>query len=139
MDLVRVYLYAEAYYSGAEYKDDIWIKKSSYEKLKNVFPEEISCGDLDGKFSEVMGEVSIQDDWHTDEEYARVGIALCDGCYLENDLERLYEDNGLDWETEQKEIREYFRGLDMWVSITVNIPRSKIQELLDFAEKLKSK
>ena len=26
MELVRVYLYAEAYYSGAEYKDDIWIK-----------------------------------------------------------------------------------------------------------------
>ena len=62
MDLVRVYLYAEAYYSGAEYKDDIWIKKSSYEKLKDVFPEEISCGDLDGKFSEVMGEVSIHND-----------------------------------------------------------------------------
>lgn len=43
------------------HEDNIWIKKSSYEKLMDIFPEEISCGELDGKHSEVMGEVDVQD------------------------------------------------------------------------------
>lgn len=37
MELVKVCVYAEAYYSEATYEDEIWIKKSSYEKLKNIF------------------------------------------------------------------------------------------------------
>lgn len=139
MELVNINLFAEGYYSGSTYEDNIWIKKSSYEKIMNIFPEEISCGELDGKYSEVMGKVEVQNDWNTDEEYAKAGIALSDGYCLENYLEGLYEENGLDWEEEQKEIREYFREIDMWVDITVNIPRSKTQELLDFVEKLKSK
>ena len=43
MELVNVCLFAEGYY-GRTYEDNIWIKKSSYEKLKDVFPEEISYG-----------------------------------------------------------------------------------------------
>lgn len=54
MELVNVNLFAEGYYSGSTYEDNIWIKKSSYEKLANVFPEEISCGELDGKHDEVI-------------------------------------------------------------------------------------
>lgn len=37
MKLVNVNLYACGYYSKSEYKDNIWIKKFSYEKLKDVF------------------------------------------------------------------------------------------------------
>ena len=79
MELVNVCLFAEGYYSGSTYEDNIWIKKSSYEKLKDIFPTEICCGELDGKFSEVMGNVEIQDDWHTDEEYSKAGDAKHDG------------------------------------------------------------
>ena len=32
MELVNVNLYAYGYYSEATYEDNIWIKKSSYEK-----------------------------------------------------------------------------------------------------------
>ena len=53
------------------------------EKLRDIFPTEIGCGELDGKFSEVMGNVEIQDDWHTDEEYSKAGDAKHDGDYLE--------------------------------------------------------
>ena len=73
MELVNVNLYAEGYYSGATYEDNIWIKESSYEKLRDIFPTEISCGELDGKHSEVMGEVEIQNNWHTDEDFAKAG------------------------------------------------------------------
>lgn len=93
MELINVCLFAEGYYSGSTYEDNIWIKKSSYEKLKDIFPTEICCGELDGKFSEVMGNVDIQDDWHTDEEYSKAGDAKHDGDYLEWELKDLYKDN----------------------------------------------
>ena len=34
MDLVFISVYAEAYYSKAEYYDSFWIKRASYEKIK---------------------------------------------------------------------------------------------------------
>lgn len=37
MDLVNVCLYAVGYYSTTTYEDNIWIKKSSYEKLEDIF------------------------------------------------------------------------------------------------------
>lgn len=136
MELVNVNLYAMGYYSEATYEDNIWIKKSSYEKLRDAFPLQIYCGELDGKYSEVMGDVEIQNDWHTDEEYAKAGIAKCDGDYLKNELIDLYGANNLDWKSEQKEIKEYFNSLDVWKSVIVNIPSSKEKELLEFVENL---
>ena len=136
MELVNVNLYACAYYSGSKYEDNIWIKKSSYEKLKDVFPEEISCGELDGKHSEIFGDVEIQDRWETDEDYAKAGIASCDGDTLENSLIDLYNENGLDWEEEQKEIKEYFDNLDVWEDVTVSIPSSKKIDLMAFVDTL---
>lgn len=137
MELVNVCLFAEGCYSGRTYEDNIWIKKSSYEKLRDIFPTEISCGELDGKHSDVMGEVEIQDDWQTDEEYAKAGDAEHDGNHLECELEDLYEDNNLDWDLEQKEIKEYFDNLDVWEEVTVTIPSSKKTKLMEFVETLK--
>lgn len=74
MELVNINLFAEGYYSESTYEDNIWIKKSSYEKLMEVFPKEISCGELDGKYSEVMGEVEVKDYSYTDEYYAKMRI-----------------------------------------------------------------
>lgn len=137
MELVNVCLSAEGWYSGRTYEDNIWIKKSSYEKLKDVFPKQIGCGELDGKFSDVMGDVEIQDTWVTDEDYANAGIAERDGDYLEWELTSLYEDNNLDWEAEQKEIKEYFNSLDVWEEVMIRIPSSKKSELMEFVETLR--
>lgn len=136
MELVNVCLYAEGYYSGSTYKDNIWIKESSYEKLKDKFPVKVGCGELDGKHSEVIGDVEIQNSWKTDEDYAKAGFTKCDGDYLEWRLRDLYEENGLDWKTEQKEIKEYFDGLDVWVEVNVEIPSSKKDELLKFVNSI---
>lgn len=136
MELVNINLFAEGYYSGSTYEDNIWIKKSSYEKLMDVFPEEISCGELDGKYSEVMGEVEVQDYSYTDEYYAKNADASHDGDYLEWSLRDLYESNGLNWEEEQKEIKEYLSHLDLWEDVTVSIPVSKKAEFYSFIGKL---
>lgn len=136
MELVNINLFAEGYYSGRTYEDNIWIKKSSYEKLMNVFPEEISCGELDGKYSEVMGKVEVQDYSYTDEYYAKNADIAHDGDYLELSLWDLYELNGLDWEEEQKEITEYLRHLDLYEEVTVSVPHSKVEKLMKFIDNL---
>ncbi len=136
MELVNVNLFAEAYYSGRTYEDNIWIKKTSYEKLMSVFPEEISCGELDGKHSEVMGEVEVQDYSYTDEYYANNADITNDGDYLELSLRDLYESNGLDWVEEQKEIIEYLSHLDLYEEVTVSVPHSKVEELMKFVDNL---
>ena len=136
MELVNINLFAEAYYSGRTYEDNIWIKKSSYEKLMGVFPKEISCGELDGKYSEVIGEVEVQDYSHTDEYYAKNADIVHDGDYLEWSLRDLYESNGLDWVEEQKEINEYLSHLDLYEEVTVSVPHSKVKELMKFVDNL---
>lgn len=137
MKLVNVNLYACGYYSKSEYEDNIWIKKSSYEKLKDIFPKEISCGELDGKHSEIMGDVEVQDEWKTDEEYSSAGISKCDGDFLKYSLMDLYDENNLNWNDEQKEIEEYFDRLDVYEDVTIRIPLSKKEELMEFVQKLK--
>lgn len=136
MELVNINLSAEGYYSERTYEDNIWIKKSSYEKLMDVFPKEISCGELDGKYSEVMGEVEVQDYSYTDEYYAKNADASHDGDYLEWSLRDLYESNGLKWVEEQNEINEYLSHLDLYEEVTVSVPHSKVKELMKFVDSL---
>lgn len=136
MELVNVCLFAEGYYSGQTYEENIWIKKSSYEKLQDVFPEEIGCGELDGKHSDVSGDVEVEDEWETDEDYAKAAFPESDGDFLEWELKDLYEKNNLDWETEQKEIKEFFSALDVWVEVTLKVPSSKKTRLLKYVQKL---
>lgn len=136
MELVNINLFAEGYCSGRTYEDNIWIKKSSYEKLMDVFPEEISCGELDGKYSEVMGKVDVQDYSYTDEYYAKNADVAHDGNYLELSLWDLYDSNELDWVGEQNEINEYLRHLDLYEEVTVSVPHSKIEELMKFVDNL---
>lgn len=135
MELVNINLFAEGY-SGRTYEDNIWIKKSSYEKLMDVFPEEISCGELDGKYSEVMGKVDVQDYSYTDEYYAKNADVAHDGNYLELSLWDLYDSNELDWVGEQNEINEYLRHLDLYEEVTVSVPHSKVEELMKFVGNL---
>lgn len=132
MELVNINLFAEGYYSGRTYEDNIWIKKSSYEKLMDIFPEEISGGELDGKYSEVMGKVDVQDYSYTDEYYAKNADIAHDGDRLEWSLRDLYESNGLDW----VEITEYLSHLDLYEEVTVSVPHSKVEELMKFVDNL---
>ena len=136
MELVNINLFAEGYYSGSTYEDNIWIKKSSYDKLMEVFPQEISCGELDGKYSEVMGEVKVKDYSYTDEYYAKNANTINDGDYLEWSLRDLYESNGLNWVEEQKEITKYLSHLDLYEEVTVSVPHSKVEELMKFVDNL---
>lgn len=136
MELVKANLYAYAYYSGVEYEENIWIKKSSYEKIKESLPTEVYVADIDGKYSETEGKVTVTTEFASDKEYAIEGKLECDGENLRWELESVYKDNDLDYESEQEEIAEYLNGIDVYEKVTVKIPRSKVTELKTYAEKL---
>lgn len=136
MELVKVNLYAYAYYSGVEYEENIWIKKSSYEKIKECFPTEVYIADIDGKYSETEGKVTVKESFKSDKEYAIEGKLECDGESLKLELESVYENNNLDYEFEQEEIAEFLNSIDVYEKVTVKIPRSKVTELKTYAEKL---
>ena len=95
MELVKVNLYAYAYYSGVEYEENIWIKKSSYEKIKECFPTEVYIADIDGKYSETEGKVTVKESFKSDKEYAIEGKLECDGESLKWELESVYENLSL--------------------------------------------
>lgn len=81
-----------------------------------------------------MGEVEIQNNWHTDEDFAKAGRSEGDGDCLELELIDLYNEHGLDWDAEQDEIDEYFDGLDIWKDVTITLPESKIPALRKYAD-----
>lgn len=136
MELVKVNLYAYAYYSGVEYEENIWIKKSSYEKIKESLPTEVYVADIDGKYSETEGKVTVNESFKSDKEYAIEGKLEYDGEYLKWELKNIYDDYDLDYESEQEEIAEYLNSIDVYEEVTVKIPRSKVTELKTYAEKL---
>ena len=136
MELVKVNLYAYAYYSGVEYEENIWIKKSSYEKIKECFPTEVYIEDIDGKYSETEGKVTVKESFKSDKEYAIEGKLECDGENLKWELKSIYENYDLDYESEQEEIERYLNIIDVYEKVTVKIPRSKVSELKTYAEKL---
>lgn len=136
MELVKVNLYAYAYYSGVEYEENIWIKKSSYKKIKESLPTEVYVADIDGKYSETEGKVTVNKSFKSDKEYAIEGKLEYDGEYLKWELKSIYDDYDLDYESEQEEIERYLNSIDVYEKVTVKIPRSKVAELKTYAEKL---
>lgn len=136
MRLINISLYAEGYYSGSTYEENRWIKADSYEKIKDDLPEEIYCGELDGKYSEVCGDVEIQDWFETDEDLIKSGDGACDGQRLRYKMVEIYEKHNLDFQSEEKEIEDFLNSLDRCVEVTVNIPLSKKDKLHEYVELL---
>lgn len=138
MDLVFISVYVEAYYSTAEYYDSFWIKRSSYEKIKNNLSDELYCGELDGKHSEIMGNINVCEYACTEEEYAtEAHEAVQDGCRLESYLKDLYSNVNIDFKQEQQEINKFFENIDADEKVILRVPRSKVNDLVEYADNLK--
>lgn len=139
IDLVEISLNAAAPYSGNEYYEHYWIKKESYEKIKEDMPSETSIPELDGKFSEVSGDIIVEEyGYNTDEEYAKAGKISTfdnDGEELKCLLSDLYNDAGLDFDSEQSEINEYFNSLDCYTDLTVRVPESLVPGIKELVER----
>ncbi len=139
MNVVNLCFYAEGYYSGQTYEENVIISEELYEKIKDRVSEmEVYIDELDGKHSEVLGEIDIQPcnekdipEWYTN--------ASNDG---EKFRERLYyicEDLGLDLNSDEENVDEYIETLDYNIDVTVSIKKSDKDKLLKFVENLKNK
>ena len=148
MDIVKLNVYAEAYYSGATYEEDVVISKNLYEKIKTELDEYdsennenasgIYVGELDGKHSEVEGDLSI-------EVYSEDEVADCDW-NLNEDGDRLYykvkdicDEKDLDLDEDIKAVKEYLKNVDSYVEISIMAKKSNVDKIKEYAESLEQK
>ena len=154
--LIYLNLHAEAYYSGAEYNEIIFITPEDYRKYfckdsfdtraeldiaKDIWHEkEISVGELDGKHSNVIGDVYVDffEEQDIREQYSKPSN---DGNFLINEM--LYSMNIVTWNEMQKIKEEIQANVDklvkevgLYVDVTYRVPEHKIAELNEFVVNL---
>lgn len=132
MDLIYINVYAYSFISGYDYYDGFWLKRSSYNKIKENIPEKIYCEEL-----EVMGEISVDEETLTESELANEIPCEQNGNCLKKCLEGLYEAVDIDFEKEQQEISKFFDDIDTYKTITVRVPKSKVEDLINYVDSLK--
>lgn len=153
--LIYLNLHAEAYYSGAEYDETIFITPEDYRKYfcngdktvdafkhasENWHCKEISVGELDGKHSDVHGDVYVDffEEEHIRNQYSKPSN---DG---ENLINEMLNSIGFSNWKEMQEIKNSIvenadrlaREVGIFVEVNYKIPAEKVAELNAFVEKL---
>lgn len=148
MDIVKLNVYAEAYYSGATYEENVVISKSLYEKIKTELDEYDSdnnenargvyVGELDGKHSEVEGDLSV-------EIYSEDKVADCswdlneDGDMLYYKVKDICDGNDLDLDKDIENVKEYLKNVDSYVEIYIRTKKSNVDKIKEYVESLEQK
>ena len=137
MDIVNLNFYAEGYYSGSTYEENITVSKEFYEKIKDKVEEmEVCVYELDGKHSTTYGNIEVQScneediiDWweetKNDGSFFYSELSWICQCYFNLDLDK-----------EIKEVEEYIDSLDTYVEIEVRVKKSQMDKLVEFMHKL---
>ena len=136
MNVVNLCFYAEGYYSGQEYEENITISEDMYENIKHEIDDmQVYISGLDGKHSEVLGDIDIQPceennikDWYLETKN--------DGESFWERLQEVCKAKGLDIVKDVEEVKNYINRLDFNVEVTLTVRKSKVGELIAFAEKL---
>ena len=137
MNVVNLCFYAEGYYSGQEYEENVTISEEMYEKIKDEIDNmKVYISDLDGKHSEILGEIDIQPceeneiaDWYSDTKN--------DGDSFWEELQEVCKSKGLDIVKDVEEVENFIKSLDFCIEVTLNVRKSKVDELKAFADTLK--
>lgn len=125
MNLVKISLQAEGYYSGQTYEETIFLLEDDYKLLEqDVTKFEIYIGELDGKHSEVKGYITLTIINEKEQENYNFEV--------ENDSDYLYDGlhdvtNDLDKLIDKAE--DYISTIDSMTTITFNVRKSKVEEL----------
>lgn len=137
MDIVNLCFYAEGYYSGSTYEENITVSKEFYEKIKDKVEEmEVCVYELDEKHSTTYGNIEVQScneediiDWwektKNDGSFFHSELSWICQCYFNLDLDK-----------EIKEVEEYIDSLDTYVEIEVRVKKSQMDKLVEFMHKL---
>ena len=142
-------VYAEAYYSGSTYEEDVVISKSLYEKIKDElwqYSDEnedenakgIYLGELDGKHSNVEGYINIV-------QYSEDKVSDC-SWNLNEDGDRLYykvkdicNEKDLDLDADIKSVQSYLKNVDSYVEISLTVKKSNVDKIKEYAKSLDQK
>lgn len=139
---VAIYFELQAcgYYSGAEYQEDIVILLEDYKDgiaagyinadIDDDY--EISVGELDGKHSNVDGTVSVTF-LSKDNLMKDLGESCKDSNYLKYEL---FNGNTSKCEELEKKFEDYYESLEHLVEVKVSIPKSKVEQLREYAKTL---
>lgn len=146
MEVVKINLYAEAYYSGAEYSEDVVISRNLYEKIKGELDEydygkhdddarEICVGELDGKHSETSGYAAIEE--FSEDEIQNANWELNnDGNCLYHTIKRICDEKNMDLDSDIKVVKEYLDNMDSMVTISVTVKKSNVDKVMALANNL---
>lgn len=144
---IKICLSAEAYYSGKTYEEEVVLLTEDFlnyiysnVELIDIDDEEfdttITICELDGKFSEVTGYISIK--YLSESEMSDSGIDR----YLNEDWDGhelfnyIFEYNEELINKCNSNLKEYMSKVDSYVNVTVKIKESQKQLLDDFIKKL---
>ena len=139
MNIVKLKVFGEGYYSGATYNEVIYLFEEDYNKIEKFVPKSIWISDLDGKYSEqeedVYIEVILEKDLLTrnfEDKDENDGDSLL---YCVED--ELYK---TDYNIHEmvKNANTYINKLDTVVPVTCYIKKSKKSELRKIVDKLNS-
>lgn len=148
MDIVKLNVYADAYYNGPTYDEDVVISKSLYEKIKadldkydsknNKTAKGIYIGELDSKNSEVEGYLSV-------EIYLEDEVADCDwnlnedGGMLYFKVKDICDKKNLDLDEDIKSVQDYLKNVDLYVEISIIVKKSNVEKVKEYVKSLEQK
>lgn len=158
---ISIDAYAKACYSEAEYSERLMLTTDDFIKYfcsgetidtdaglieemhKRLDDLDITVYELDGKFSEVSADITV-DAWTEEDliEYYDGSNDDDEGKIIEALAEKLkikYSDQAEFAKTIKGNIEALVNTLDFKESITVSVPRSKVAELRTFVDKLNNK
>lgn len=133
MNLVKISVYAEGYYSGQTYAEEYFIKEESYNRLKEEIDNiDIYIGDLDGKHSEVPADLQIE--VFSEEMLLKSNIEemIQNSDDLACELIPIYNKIGLDFIQELSGIDKYLSELNTYITFKATIKKSQRKLVEDF-------
>ena len=125
MNLVNINVYGGGYYSGSSYEESIFLLEEDYKELgKDLDGIEVYLGELDGKHSEVYGEVYV--------EIITEEMQKTYNFNKNNDGEKLYdliEELSPNSKNMIKRAKKYIETLDSLVDITFTVKKSQVEKI----------
>lgn len=132
MNLVNINVYGEGYYSGNSYEETIFLLEEDYKELgKDLDGIEVYLGELDGKHSEVYGEVYV--------EIITEEMQKTYNFNKNNDGEELYnliEELSSNSKNMIKRAKKYIETLDSLVDITFTVKKSQVEKIKEVVSEL---
>lgn len=143
MRLLNINCYAEAYYSGATYEENITIPADTFdslpEEVRNKIRDlEIGVGELDGKHSECFATITedglqyIEESETEDFDFT----CKCDGNQMYYELEEIFKDNGIDLCEQITRAEKYESSIDSYITKEFRIKKSWVDAVEEFVRKL---